>query len=407
MCIRDRMSTMQSDFEMSRKTLNLPFCFCPGALSLHRAFTECCDDLGSDVEVGVYFSKVGGDVASWHFDNNHNITIQLTGSKDWLHIPGSTNTVASRSLAGEPSKNRFEQQCPLPSTGPDSYTCYALTPGSVLYVPPGHWHQVVPTVGDSLSVDIRIGNVVDAKRIAEAVFAGLLEEFSYATDPTPRHLTSGDSLSEQVKHITEHLPRYLNRNQLPRSLPCEARLSDGMNRGASITYLLTYLLRNLPFDGPEKWLTAEVCGLNPLVAIQLKRSKRGGLGVCLSSVSSLTNMEYLRFTITVSMLLEEPLKRLMRDSKVQVLEFPFETGRQEGEFRILIRVLEWARVVWFEGQSSPEAELSDGDVPVEGGSTAARLRKRPRPMAFGPSAQRENKTSVSYTHLTLPTKRIV
>ena len=57
----DDISGLQSDLAEHRKTLNLPFCFTPGALQIKRAFIEKYNDLGHDVEVGVYLSRVGGD----------------------------------------------------------------------------------------------------------------------------------------------------------------------------------------------------------------------------------------------------------------------------------------------------------------------------------------------------------
>ena len=28
-----------------------------------------------------------GDEAAWHYDNNHNVTVQLYGAKDWYTMP--------------------------------------------------------------------------------------------------------------------------------------------------------------------------------------------------------------------------------------------------------------------------------------------------------------------------------
>ena len=50
--------------------------------------------------------RLGGETSNWHFDNNHNITIQLYGQKDWQYIPGSTSTVASRAMQAA-TQNRF------------------------------------------------------------------------------------------------------------------------------------------------------------------------------------------------------------------------------------------------------------------------------------------------------------
>ena len=65
------------------RTLNLPFCFSPGAVALREALVGD-PALGGhcfDVECGVYLSRPGGGAADWHLDNNHNITIQVGGGR--------------------------------------------------------------------------------------------------------------------------------------------------------------------------------------------------------------------------------------------------------------------------------------------------------------------------------------
>ena len=131
----EEVEQMASDLEDGGRTLNLPFCFTPAAASLKWSllylayinrvddgYEEDDDDDGADivlrklayvndVEVGVYFSSAGGGVeAGWHYDNNHNVTVQLYGSKDW-HTSGAgnnRNVVSSRGM-GDPPRNAQEQ----------------------------------------------------------------------------------------------------------------------------------------------------------------------------------------------------------------------------------------------------------------------------------------------------------
>ena len=74
----EEISDLEAQFEGQRRTLNLPWAFCDGALELQSSFIEKVG-LGNDIEVGVYFSKVGSGMvgSGWHSDNNHNITIQV------------------------------------------------------------------------------------------------------------------------------------------------------------------------------------------------------------------------------------------------------------------------------------------------------------------------------------------
>ena len=48
----------------------------------HRSFIDSMGSLGhgNDIEVGVYFSRVGCEPAQWHLDPNHNFTIQVLQS---------------------------------------------------------------------------------------------------------------------------------------------------------------------------------------------------------------------------------------------------------------------------------------------------------------------------------------
>jgi hypothetical protein len=188
----DSGSSME-DLQSGGKTLNLPFCFCPSALALRESFVAALGEHANDVECGVYLSRPGGDSAEWHLDNNHNFTIQLTGQKDWYVIEGGDpSPVASAALlAGhERPRNRTEQQRAVPSAGVAK--CFNLAPGSVIYVPPGCWHRVVPVSGDSLSADIRAAHIHRATWMAESLFATALAHLhgSRAPAQSPGHSTA-------------------------------------------------------------------------------------------------------------------------------------------------------------------------------------------------------------------------
>ena len=294
----EEISAMEADLEVHRKTLNVPLCYCPGALDLQSSFIERVG-LGNDVEVGVYFSKVGGDVAGWHFDNNHNITIQVSGQKDWYLAPGEANPVSNRGLEQAP-RNWHEQVCPMPPPGRPSgsqHMCYNLRPGSVMYIPPGHWHSVVPVQEDSFSIDMRVANVAQCKWIAEAAFGGLLAQFYRDND---RYLGVGapdwdgalsPGTQEQVQYLAKNISGMLQRCRLPRCIPFQRAHSDGLNKGASLQYLSAAGFLSPPLD------VQAVLGVNPLVTLGLKRRDNRQLLLQMHSVSSLSASEYLRFCL--------------------------------------------------------------------------------------------------------------
>jgi hypothetical protein len=366
---RDEITNLENDFEGSRRTVNAPHCFCPGACDIQRAFSDSplafgLDDgtsdgfggiangggggVGScyggipcnDIEVGVYFAKAGGDLANWHYDNNHNLTIQLRGRKDWHLLPGDAHTTRSAGMHGEPPKNRHEQRDrPVPpagypgcSSGGDA-VCHRLSPGSVLYLPPGYWHQVSTVSGggvgsdgsgsdDCLSVDLRVANLVHARWISEALFAGLLDcravvqsgdqaglvplEHQQALLDTFGHAAAATTscFGAHLSLAQSKIGKMLARCPVPRCIPWQADFSDGMDRGASLSWLMDHPIwftharasrHSLP---PGVMDDATSISGNPMVSVSLKRQDGGaGLAISFTSVSTLTSMEYCRFTL--------------------------------------------------------------------------------------------------------------
>ena len=145
---QEERDEMERDLEAHARTINLPYCFCRGARELTAAVVESLGEMVNDVEVGVYISRAGGDVAEWHCDNNHNITIQLSGAKQWQVLPaGCARADGARGMFDAP-RNRPEQMQPVGATS--GATCYELGRASVLYLPPGDWHRVLPTCGPLL-----------------------------------------------------------------------------------------------------------------------------------------------------------------------------------------------------------------------------------------------------------------
>ena len=107
---------MERSLDAHGRTLNLPYCFCDGARALHTAAVLAFGEYSNDIEVGVYASNQGGDVAEWHCDANHNFTIQLTGTKDWHVICGGDRRAeGSRGMFDTP-RNRAEQLQKTPGT---------------------------------------------------------------------------------------------------------------------------------------------------------------------------------------------------------------------------------------------------------------------------------------------------
>ena len=247
-----------------------------------------CDDPGqctdvdrrflfSDVEVGVYFSETGGQPTDWHFDNNHNFTIQLFGQKEWQVAPAFHETngeekfhssagkqsssefvVGSRSRIGllNKPKNRFEQvvlgAASIPEVNPmravaiqektlqPELSTYRLEEGCILYLPPGWWHEVrCVGAGTSISADLRVGNIAAAKWNAEVMFAEAMLSAAKEDIGTSRHSeTQAVQRSLTVQRSLCGHPH--SRCRVLRPLPAEHHLCNGMARGVSVEYLFMH-----------------------------------------------------------------------------------------------------------------------------------------------------------------------
>ena len=88
-----------------------------------------------------------------------------------------------------------------------------LEAGMGIYVPPGHWHRVVPVTEDPvcLSIDIRIASVTMARWLCENVFAKFMCEpsFGYIKD------TGQNETLEQDVAIGWDKYRYLHPRRFP------------------------------------------------------------------------------------------------------------------------------------------------------------------------------------------------
>ncbi|KAJ1634609.1 hypothetical protein T492DRAFT_972128 [Pavlovales sp. CCMP2436] len=190
----DEMEAMERDLLTHSRTLDLPYCFTDGAHDLFDAWVRECAGLGHDVEVGVYMSNSHEIRADWHRDANHNFTIQLKGTKDWFHIPADSSSAGSRGMF-QPPRNRAEQLARAPPAGLAGCECFSLAEGSVLYLPPGHWHRVETVQGPCVSVNLRIGHLPQARWLSEVLFASLAAAPNDARSGSTRHLGKSAMLS--------------------------------------------------------------------------------------------------------------------------------------------------------------------------------------------------------------------
>jgi len=267
-------------------------------------------------------------------------------------------------------RNRFEQQCHIPSTGAESSTCYNLRPGSLIYVPPGHWHQVSCVAGNSFSVDLRVGSILQSRWICEAIFAGLLDAFHdvgassagkpvLAVGPADFALSNGlgAGVVEQIQHIKEHIDEFVQRTPVPRCFPFQIEHSDGLRTGATLEFLERTGFLAAPLE-PRSTIV-----MSGLVAMALKVRDSDTLLVQLTSVSSLTTMEYLRYTILCNAAVVAAMSMLQSKGRVCLAVLQQQCAHED--LLKLLRVLVHGNIM--------RCELASGAEAVPG---SARKRKR-------------------------------
>jgi 50S ribosomal protein L16 3-hydroxylase len=92
-----------------------------------------------------------------HFDPVDTLTMQVTGHKRWriarnLHAPVPTAGYATLDARVTPELRLYAHD-PFPTHMPTEAEEYLLTPGSVLYVPRGYWHE---TESDEASIALHV-----------------------------------------------------------------------------------------------------------------------------------------------------------------------------------------------------------------------------------------------------------
>lgn len=104
---------------------------------------------------GAFLSRRGSSTGC-HFDHIENFTIQLRGSKRWRvcenkHVQLPTVNYSVRSSRAYQEEMWLYAKSPLPAAIPDHATSFEVSPGAVVYVPRGFWHEV-QSVEESVSV---------------------------------------------------------------------------------------------------------------------------------------------------------------------------------------------------------------------------------------------------------------
>lgn len=185
---------------------------------------------GAKGEVEMFCSRAG-HLTGWHFDFQHNFTIQLSGRKRWSLRRSSVATptractphytdrgiVEVQINAAKAQDGAFVWGAP-PEPRADDDAVIEVGPGDVLYHPPGWWHSV-EAVEDSISINVSLIIPTMADVVAEQVRQVLLR-----TPEGRGHLTVGSSMRDALRDTAKRLEGIVRAGELE-WLASEAALS--------------------------------------------------------------------------------------------------------------------------------------------------------------------------------------
>ncbi|XXQ31445.1 JmjC domain-containing protein [Plasmodiophora brassicae] len=210
-----------------------------------RFIRGICQDLGMDFTRAIQDGGIGGDVevfavagrhhTPWHWDAQHNFTVQLSGTKHWAIARGPqtdpmTNfhprSSNSASLADDTIMLRrcglVPDQLEPPGDSSEAVSRFTLRPGSVLYMPAGFWHRV-DVIDDEPSLSINFS--IDGARWAD-VLANRLLPLLWA-DPEWRRRPD---MSQGPDHARQHFVSLIHRSMksILEDLTTDPGLPDGV-----------------------------------------------------------------------------------------------------------------------------------------------------------------------------------
>ncbi len=131
--------------------------------SLVRAW---CHSIGDELglvpgltRISAFASLTGYGIPT-HYDRNDNFVLQLRGTKRWrLAVNRHVENPTAVYVVGQSKRAIHDIEAPrgLPDAMPADHVTVELSPGSVMFVPRGTWHDCETTTEESLHVNIQSG----------------------------------------------------------------------------------------------------------------------------------------------------------------------------------------------------------------------------------------------------------
>jgi hypothetical protein len=164
----------------------------------------------------------------------------------------------------------------------------------------------------------------------------------------------------------------LQRCRVPRALPSEDALSDGLYRAASLGFL-----EARGCLAPRSALgAASAVGVSSMVAITLKWRGDGTLVASLLAVSSLTGLEYCRFGLLCEGELHGALAELVQSGTARVQQL-IALCSKPARLLVMLRCLLYANILYVDSATAPGTG-ANAARPAGGQSSRSSSKKRQR-----------------------------
>lgn len=155
-----------------------------------------------------------GNVSACHFDHLESFTIQLSGTKTWRlmenrQVPLPTVNYSANTLRPHQEELWLYAEKPLPTRVSDAAERITVTPGSILYVPRGYWHEVEATA-DSISLLLAFPVYTWLDLVLPSLRTMLLRRPEWRENMLyPRDAQSRATASQRLSHLCRQLAGFL------------------------------------------------------------------------------------------------------------------------------------------------------------------------------------------------------
>jgi 50S ribosomal protein L16 3-hydroxylase len=133
-----------------------------------------------EVSCEVFYSRLGSGAAP-HFDPHAGFNVQLVGSKDWRIAPNDNVEfpLAGGVMGARPDAKLLDYaRLPFPRHMPEHAETVSAGPGSVVFVPGGHWHTTRVTSEHSVAIVFTVRPLTWCQRLVREIENGLHKQLA-------------------------------------------------------------------------------------------------------------------------------------------------------------------------------------------------------------------------------------